>query len=74
MISFNPTWGGQDVIQDTAPADGMCIYFLPSEVNDVVAGALQLDSAESARSFMQAQFRAATENMYGVGVIVSASI
>lgn len=71
MIFFNPGWGGLDVVQDTPPADGMAITYLPSIVNDALAGQLQYDSQESTRSFMQEQFRAAAENMYESGLVVS---
>lgn len=71
MLFFDPYWGGLEYIQDTPPADSMAITFLPSIANDSAAGQLQLDSQESARSFMQSQFRASTENMYESGLVVS---
>lgn len=69
MISFDPSWGGLDYIQDTPPEDGMAIVFLPSIANDALAGQLQAESESSARSFMQAQFRAAAENMRDSGLV-----
>lgn len=74
MISFNPYWGGQDYAQDTPPYDGFAITFLPSIVNDAVAGLLQADSEASAMSFMQNQFRASAENMYDSGLVVSSMV
>ena len=74
MIIFNPNWGGQDVIQDSRPADGMAISFTASIVNDVLGAVPQLDSENSVHSFMQSQFRAAAENMENSGVLYSDSI
>lgn len=72
MIFFDPAWGGLDVVQDTPPYDGLAISYLPSIVNDALAGQLQYDSQESARSYMQEQFRAAAENMYETGLVITA--
>lgn len=72
MIAFNPAWGGQDVIQDTPPHDGLGIVFLPSIVSDVVGSIPQLESESSVRSFMQNQFRAAAENFNDAGLVYSA--
>lgn len=74
MINFNPFWGGLDYIQDTPPNDGFGLVFLPSLASDMTAGALQLESEESVHQFMQSGFRAATENMYDAGLIVSSAI
>lgn len=74
MIAFDPHWGGLDYVQDTPPGDGMGIAFYPSIVHDVTAGQLQLESESSVLSFMQLQFRAATENMYDSGLFVSAMV
>lgn len=73
MIAFDPHWGGLDYMQDTPPGDGMGIAFFPSLANDATAGQLQLEAEASAQSFMQLQFRASTENMYGSGLVVSAT-
>lgn len=74
MISFNPFWGGLDYTQDTPPYDGMGLVFLPSLASDMTAGAVQLESEESVHQFMQSGFRAATENMYDAGLIVSSAV
>lgn len=74
MISFNPHWGGLDYTQDTPPWDGMGLVFLPSLAMDTTAGAPQLESEESVHQFMQSQFRAATENMYDSGLVVSSAV
>lgn len=74
MISFNPLWGGQDYIQDSPPYDGLAICFLPSIVNDALAGVLQLDSETSCQSFMQTAYRVSAENMYDSGLIVSSMV
>lgn len=71
MIGFDPYWGGLDYMFDTPPEDGLGITFLPSLAHDPLAGALQLDSEESVHSFMQTQFRMATENMMGYGLVTS---
>lgn len=69
MTTFDPVWGGLDYVQDTAPYDGMGISFLPSVVNDALAAQSQTDSEASVRSFMQAQYRAAAENLMETGLI-----
>lgn len=74
MLTFNPDWGGQDIIQDSAPYDGLAIHFLPSVVSDVLGAVPQIDSETSAMSFMQTSFRAAAENMVDAGLIVSSSV
>lgn len=71
MLFFNPDWGGLEYVQDTPPPDSMSIAFLPSVANDSAAAQLQMDAQESTRSFMQSQFRAATENMYESGLVLS---
>lgn len=74
MIGFNPLWGGNDVIQDSPPYDGLAISFLPSIVNDALAGVPEADSAESVHSFMQSRFRATAENMYDAGLVISQQV
>ena len=74
MISFDPHWGGLDYVQETPPGDGLGIIYLPSIAHDSTAGQLQLESEASVHSFMQLQFRAVTENMYGSGLIISAGV
>ncbi len=71
MIVFDPHWGGLDYAFDTPAEDGFSITYLPSLANDALAGQLQLESEESVHSFMQAQFRMATENMMGYGLVAS---
>lgn len=74
MIIFNPAWGGQDTIQDSAPYDGLVIHFVPSIMSDVLGAVPQLDSESSATSFMQTSFRAAAENMTDAGLIISSPV
>lgn len=69
MIGFDPYWGGLDYTFDSPPADGCGISYLPSLAHDALAGQLQLGDEESVHSFMQTQFRMATENMLGYGLI-----
>lgn len=69
MLAFDPDFGGQNVIQDSPPFDGMAIVFVPSIVNDVTGSVPQLDSESSARSFMQIQFRMTAENMNDMGLV-----
>ena len=71
MIGFDPYWGGLDYSFDTPEADGLAISYLPSIVSDGLAGQLQLGSEESVHSFMQAQFRMATENMLSQGLVAN---
>lgn len=71
MIGLDPYWGGLDYTFDTPPEDGFGISYLPSLANDALAGQLQLESEESVHSFMQIQFRMATENMMGYGLVAS---
>lgn len=74
MLAFNPGWGGQDVIQDSAPADGLAIAFLPSIASDVLGAVPQLEAEASASSFMREQFRQTAENMLDAGLIYSSSV
>ena len=75
MISFNSHWGGLDYLQDSTPADGCSIVFLPSLANDATAAVPQMEAEESVHQFMQAQFRSATENMYyDAGLIASQGV
>ena len=74
MISFNPWWGGVDYVQDTPPYDGLCIEYVPSIANDYTAAFEQMQSMESAKSFMQAQFRRDAENMLDAGLIYSSAV
>lgn len=69
MISFNPDWGGTDIIQDTPPYDGMSLVFLPSIVADVTGSIPQLESESSVHSFMQEQFRTSAENLNDGGLL-----
>ncbi|MDE7370458.1 MAG: hypothetical protein K2N07_01695 [Desulfovibrio sp.] len=71
MIALDPTWGGLNVVQDTPPHDSLGISYAPSLVTDVTAAVPQLDSMASVQSFMEHQFRAAAENMYDSGLVVS---
>lgn len=74
MISFNSYWWGLDYVQDSTPADGCSIVFLPSLANDAAAAVPQAESEESVRQFMQSGFRAATENIYSAGLMVSQGV
>ncbi len=75
MIGFNPYWGGLDYVEDdSVPPDGFAITFIPSVAGDATAGILQNDSESSATQFLQAGFRASTENMYGAGLVVSSFV
>ncbi|MBD5626627.1 MAG: hypothetical protein HDQ90_03925 [Desulfovibrio sp.] len=71
MIALDPLWGGLNVVQDTPPHDSLGISYAPSIVTDVTAAVPQLDSMASVQSFMEHQFRAAAENMYDSGLVVS---
>lgn len=71
MHALNPYWGGLDYIQDTPAEDGCALVFLPSLVNDAIAGALQLEDESGAQHHMQARFRMATENMLDAGLVVN---
>lgn len=73
MIGFDPYWGGLDYAFDTPPQDGFSISFTPSLAHDALAGQLQLGDEESVHSFMQTQFRMATENMLGYGLVANFS-
>ncbi|WP_165078477.1 MULTISPECIES: hypothetical protein [unclassified Desulfovibrio] len=71
MIALDPLWGGLNVVQDTPPRDSLGISYAPSIVTDVTAAVPQLDSMASVQSFTEHQFRAAAENMYDSGLVVS---
>lgn len=69
MTSFNPVWGGLDYFFNSPPGDPFEISYTPSIAGDSIASIDQLISEESVQSFMQAQFREATMNLAGFGLI-----
>lgn len=72
MIAFEPySIGGLSVAQDSAPYDALTISFAPSVDVDSTAAAQEFMDMSSVRSFMQDQWRAASENMIGLGSVMN---
>ena len=71
MLCFDPSAQLGLVIQNSPPDTSDYISYVPSIVNDVTAATDELLSAESTRSFMQAQWRMASENILGLGIIAN---
>ena len=61
MIAFAPSSRISVVLQNSPPDTSDRIGFYPSIISDI--------TGESTRSFMQAQWRMASENMLGLGII-----
>ncbi len=69
MIAFDPSSRISVVLQNSPPDTSDRIGFYPSIISDITASSDELLSGESTRSFMQAQWRMASENMLGLGII-----
>ena len=69
MMYFQPLSGMALIAQNTPPDSTSVIMYLPSVISDVTAAMDQLQSADSASSFMQTQWRMAAANMVGIGAI-----
>ena len=69
MMYFQPLSGMALNAQNTPPDSTGVIMYLPSVINDISAAMDQLQSADSASSFMQTQWRMAAANMVGIGAI-----
>ncbi|MBO4314044.1 MAG: hypothetical protein J5838_07085 [Desulfovibrio sp.] len=74
MNVYDPMMQRTVVIQDTPREDGLSLAFPPSEFSDVTAAAHQLESAASARSFMQDQWRVISQNMNEVANVVCETV
>lgn len=71
MHSFDPNSGRTIVVLDTPPEDTMAIYFSSADFDDQIAAEGQHIDSSSTRSFMQDEFRLATENMLESGTVLS---
>ena len=69
MMYFQPLSGIALVAQNTPPDTTDVIAYRPSVINDITAAIDQLQSADSASSFMQTQWRMAAANMLGIGAV-----
>ena len=67
MTYFQPLSGLTLIVQNTPPDTTDVITYVPSVLNDITAAIDQLESADSASSFMQTQWRMAAANMLGIG-------
>ncbi|CAK7009898.1 MULTISPECIES: hypothetical protein [unclassified Desulfovibrio] len=70
MTYFQPLSGLTLIVQNTPPDTTDVITYVPSVLNDITAAIDQLESADSASSFMQTQWRMAAANMLGIGAVV----
>lgn len=71
MTYYDPVTGLTVVLLPGMPGNPDAISYYPSIVSDGTAAADTLLSEESAKSFMQSQWRNASANMAGIGVIAS---
>ena len=69
MMYFQPLSGMALIAQNTPPDSTSVIMYLPSVINDITAAMDQFQSADSASSFMQTQWRMAAANMIGIGAV-----
>lgn len=71
MFALDPYLCETNVVQDTPPHDTFTISYLPSIISDITGCVPQLDSQNSAKSFMQEQFRTASLNMNDSGIVIN---
>lgn len=71
MTHYDPASGLSVIVLPGSPGNPDSITYYPSIMNDSTAAADALLAEESAKSFMQTQWRAAASNMVGIGVISS---
>ena len=71
MTQYDAASGLTVVVLPGEPGNPDVITYYPSIINDSTAAAEALLVEESAKSFMQTQWRLAASNMVGIGVIAS---
>ena len=71
MTYYDPASGLSVIVLPGSPGNPDFITYYPSIMSDSTAAADALLAEESAKSFMQTQWRAAASNMVGIGVISS---
>lgn len=71
MTHYDPASGLSVIVLPGSPGNPDSITYYPSIMSDSTAAADALLAEESAKSFMQTQWRAAASNMVGIGVISS---
>ena len=71
MTYYDPASGLSVIVLPGSPGNPDFITYYPSIISDSTAAADALLAEESAKSFMQTQWRAAASNMVGIGVISS---
>ncbi|KAF5085112.1 hypothetical protein DSECCO2_71600 [anaerobic digester metagenome] len=71
MTYYDPASGLSVIVLPGSLGNPDSITYYPSIINDSTAAAEALLAEESAKSFMQTQWRLAASNMVGIGVIAS---
>ena len=72
MTYYDPASGLSVIVLPGSPGNPDFITYYPSIISDSTAAAAEaLLAEESAKSFMQTQWRLAASNMVGIGVIAS---
>ena len=71
MTYYDPASGLSVIVLPGSPGNPDFITYYPSIINDSTAAAEALLAEESAKSFMQTQWRLSAANMHGLGNIAS---
>ena len=71
MTQYDPVSGLTLIILPGMPDDPGFITYYPSILSDGTAAADALLQEESAKSFMQTQWRLSAENLLGLGAVAS---
>mgnify|MGYP003608855626 FL=1 len=71
MTYYDPASGLSVIVLPGSPGNPDFITYYPSIIKDSTAAAQALLAEESAKSFMQTQWRLAASNMLGIVVIAS---
>lgn len=71
MTCYDPASGLGVIVLPGMPGNPDVIAYYPSIISDSTAAADALLAEESAKSFMQTQWRLSASNMEGIGVIAS---
>ena len=71
MTYYDPASGLSVIVLPGSPGNPDFITYYPSIINDSTAAAEALLAEESAKSFMQTQWRLSAENLLGLGAVAS---
>lgn len=71
MTRYDPLSGLTIILQADNPDNPGVISYYPSIIDDATASSEALLAEESAKSFMQTQWRLSAANIQGIGVIAA---